>query len=910
MSLYSSSLRIELITNGTQAGVWGTTTNDNLAYILDTSIAGYQTVSVTSASQALTHTSGPTATAANNQSVYAMLRFTTTTGAAFAVYAPPASKMYIIWNNSGYSMTIYNSTVIGNTTAAGTGTSITSGIAYTVATLSSTTLAQWQAFFSSLSAIPTVGQTITATATGTLAGGATVTATVLIANGSKVMVWSDGTSFYEVQASNITGTLAIANGGTGQTTANAALNALLPSQTSNANKYLQTDGTNASWDAISLSTTPSASVTSGIVYTVASLGSTTLAQWQAFFSALASVPTVGQNITATATGTIVGGATVTFIDVTGTLPVANGGTGQATVLTQYGVIYGSTTTAMATTLAGTSTQVLHGNSSGAPTWGSVALGADVSGTLPVANGGTGQTAANAAFNALAPSQAAANGKYLKSNGTDTSWDEIDISTSDITGTLAATNGGTGQSTVTTGDLLYGSATNTWAKLADVVTGNALISGGVGIAPLYGKIGLTTHVSGTLPVANGGTGNTSQSQYAVLYAATTSSLTGDPNALSFDGTNLSIGTNSSTSVVIGVVYTVASLGSTTLGQWQAFFSALASVPTVGQSITATATGTLAGGATISANKLTVLGTGSFTNSLVSTSATAADKPTFEFRKTRNTGGVNENNAIGRFSFYSQSGTTTTESAYIDVTDTRISSLSFPKISLVCYNQTTGTNSASLSLGGTQTRLFSGSSSGIDYDATSGEHTFSGDVVFNDAVTFNNAVTATTFSGQATSALIRSQTAQSASGTSVTFTGIPSGTKRVTVMFSTVSTNNAGGAGGDIQIQIGAGSYSTSGYDVVTGYISGSSPLSVQYSSGFVIANSTVAFVTYSGTITLTLIGSNTWTASGSIGTGASANSIFMLAGVSPGLGGALDRLRVTTAGGTVSFDAGTINILYE
>ena len=166
MSTYSSSLRIELPSDGTQAGTWGDTTNSNLAYILDTSVAGYQTVSVTAASQALTYTNGPTSTAASNQSIYAMLRFTTTTGAAFAVYAPPASKAYIIWNNSGYSMTIYNSTVIGNTTAAGTGVTVT--------------------------------------------------------NNSKIMVWSDAASFYELQASNLTGTLAVANGGTGATTAASA----------------------------------------------------------------------------------------------------------------------------------------------------------------------------------------------------------------------------------------------------------------------------------------------------------------------------------------------------------------------------------------------------------------------------------------------------------------------------------------------------------------------------------------------------------------------------------------------------------------------------------------------------------------------------------------------------------------
>lgn len=75
-------------------------------------------------------------------------------------------------------------------------------------------------------------------------------------------------------------------------------------------------------------------------------------------------------------------------------------------------------------------------------------------------------------------------------------------------TLLTTNGGTGQSSYIVGDLLYADTTTTLAKLADVATGNALISGGVGVAPSYGKIDLTTHISGTLPVANGGTGITS------------------------------------------------------------------------------------------------------------------------------------------------------------------------------------------------------------------------------------------------------------------------------------------------------------------------------------------------------------------------------------------------------------------
>jgi hypothetical protein len=194
-SSYSSSLRIELIGSGDQAGAWGATTDSNFAYVMDTAIAGYQAVTVSSTAQALTYVNGPSSSASLNQSVYAMLKFNSA-AAASAIYAPPVSKQYIIWNNSGYTITIYNSTVIGNTTAAGTG--------------------------------------------------------VAIANGNKVLVWSDATNFYDVQASNLTGTLPIANGGTGQTTANAAFNALAPAQT--ANRLLKSDGTNTSFAQAVLTT--------------------------------------------------------------------------------------------------------------------------------------------------------------------------------------------------------------------------------------------------------------------------------------------------------------------------------------------------------------------------------------------------------------------------------------------------------------------------------------------------------------------------------------------------------------------------------------------------------------------------------------------------------------------------------
>lgn len=72
--------------------------------------------------------------------------------------------------------------------------------------------------------------------------------------------------------------------------------------------------------------------------------------------------------------------------------------------------------------------------------------------------------------------------------------------------IAVDKGGTNQTSYTTGDLLQASASTTLSKLAAVATGNALISGGVGTVSSWGKIALTTHVSGILPVANGGTNN--------------------------------------------------------------------------------------------------------------------------------------------------------------------------------------------------------------------------------------------------------------------------------------------------------------------------------------------------------------------------------------------------------------------
>jgi len=146
--------------------------------------------------------------------------------------------------------------------------------------------------------------------------------------------------------------------------------------------------------------------------------------------------------------------------------------------------------------------------------------------------------------------------------------------------------------------------------------------------------------------------------------------------------------------------------------------------------------------------------------------------------------------------------------------------------------------------------------------------------------------------------------STSGTSVEFTGIPSWVRRVTIMFSGVSTNSTN----PIQVQIGSGSYTTSGYISTSG----------RFSTTANTTNSIVGFIVtspagtdaISGNLVLTNLTSNTWVASFS---GKASTTACCVAGGDVSLSGALDRLRIigsTTGLPTDTFDAGSINLLYE
>jgi hypothetical protein len=158
-------------------------------------------------------------------------------------------------------------------------------------------------------------------------------------------------------------------------------------------------------------------------------------------------------------------------------------------------------------------------------------------------------------------------------------------------------------------------------------------------------------------------------------------------------------------------------------------------------------------------------------------------------------------------------------------------------------------------------------------------------------------------QGNSGAFIAETAKSATGTSVDFTGIPSWVKRVTVLFAGVSTNGTS----QVQVQLGdSGGVETTGYIATTGIIITTTPSTGDITSGFPLGG-VVAGNIRSGIMTITALGSNVWVCSAVIKGG--PGTAAYIAGDKT-LSDTLTQIRVTTVNGTDTFDAGTINILYE
>ena len=324
---------------------------------------------------------------------------------------------------------------------AGAATALNLGAATGTLTVANTTLAA--------KAI-TASTTLAVTGTSTLTGAVTATAGVTGPLTSSSVAITGG---------SITGItdLAVADGGTGASTAAAALNNLLPSQTSAANKYLQSDGTNASWDAVSLSTA----------------------------------------------------------DITGTLGVANGGTGQTSFTNGQLLIGNSTgnTLTPATLTAGSGVTITNG--SGAITVAFTGPGAGSVTSVDVSGGTTGLTTS---------------GGPITSSGTVT-----------LAGTLAVANGGTSLTTLTANNVILGNGTSTPLFVAPSTNGNVLTSNGTTWASTAPAAGFSTSADNTFTGTQSFAGTSAKLAEVLTNAAevATVSATAATGTINYDVTTQSV-----------------------------------------------------------------------------------------------------------------------------------------------------------------------------------------------------------------------------------------------------------------------------------------------------------------------------------------------------------------------------------
>jgi len=181
-----------------------------------------------------------------------------------------------------------------------------------------------------------------------------------------------------------------------------------------------------------------------------------------------------------------------------------------------------------------------------------------------------------------------------------------------------------------------------------------------------------------------------------------------------------------------------------------------------------------------------------------------------------------------------------------------------------------------------------------------------------VILNGSAGVTTNSGAVYDGIAKGTAVASTSGTVIDFTGIPSWVERITVMFNGVSTNATGSR--RMLIQIGTG-----GSPTATGYLSSASSIGATNNTTSSTTSATNGFVlqgypptatkAFTGSIVITNITGNTWVSSGLLSDDVGADGVVMSAGAVT-LSGVLNMVRITTQPTPDTFDAGSINIIYE
>jgi hypothetical protein len=307
--------------------------------------------------------------------------------------------------------------------------------------------------------------------------------------------------------------LAVADGGTGASTAATALNNLLPSQTSNANKYLQTDGTNATWDAVSLSTadiTGTLGVANGGTGVTTSTGTTNvvLSNSPTLVTPALGTPSalVGTNITGTASGLTAGNVT-TNANLTGAVTSV----GNATSL---GSFSSANLLAALTDETGTGSAVFATSPTlvtpalGTP---SALVGTNITGTASGLTAGNVTTNANLTGAVTSVGNATSLGSFSSAN---------------LLGALTDETG--------TGSAVFATSPTLVTPVLGVATGTSF-QGIIGnVTPAAGAF-TTVTASTAIGTTSGGTGLTSFTSGGVVYASSSSALaTG--SLLTFDGTN--------------------------------------------------------------------------------------------------------------------------------------------------------------------------------------------------------------------------------------------------------------------------------------------------------------------------------------------------------------------------------------